>query len=369
MQKFFIIRFYFIGALLLALATAPQLSAQQLILPSHFANWTGQPGPEWVETEAPIQWVNLWKETGRTAGEFCEYTSGGNKLDVSLQKYHDPSSAYEVYTALINPEMHPSTVGIPSAIDNDHLLLLSGNIVLYIRGHQKASTADLQQLAEIVKRHSESTPLPPMRAYLPEGFADGTQRYALGPEGFTGALESLHRGEYSKLAAEAGFKSGAEAMLAKYRSGKDEAGLLLIEYPTPQLAGLHLKHLEQALSPETKAAGTTIERKASLLSIVLAPSSREYAQKLRDAVNYETEVTWNEPTHKLTDPPLLTTIAKIILTTGVFMVVAFVLGVAFGGVRVLTKIFFPGKVFDRPEQLDVLQLGLSSKRINSRDFY
>jgi hypothetical protein len=33
------------------------------------------------------------------------------------------------------------------------------------------------------------------------------------------------------------------------------------------------------------------------------------------------------------------------------------------------KKFFPGKVFDRPEQMDVLQLGLSSKRINSRDFY
>jgi len=46
-----------------------------------------------------------------------------------------------------------------------------------------------------------------------------------------------------------------------------------------------------------------------------------------------------------------------------------VLGVAFGGVRVLLKALFPGKFFDRPEQMDVLQLGLSSKRIDSRDFY
>ena len=51
------------------------------------------------------------------------------------------------------------------------------------------------------------------------------------------------------------------------------------------------------------------------------------------------------------------------------MVVAVVLGVAFGGVRVLAKIFFPGKFFDRPEQMYVLQLGLSGKRIDSRDFY
>jgi hypothetical protein len=51
------------------------------------------------------------------------------------------------------------------------------------------------------------------------------------------------------------------------------------------------------------------------------------------------------------------------------MVVAVVLGVAFGGVRVLAKTFFPGRFFDRPEQMDVLQLGLSGKRIDSRDFY
>src|SRR5207249_11630538 len=84
---------------------------------------------------------------------------------------------------------------------------------------------------------------------------------------------------------------------------------------------------------------------------------------------FRSNVTWNEPHQTVTDPPLLSTIAKIFIATGVFMVVAVVLGVAFGGVRVLAKILFPGKVFDRPEQMDVLQLGLSGKRINSRDFY
>ena len=46
------------------------------------------------------------------------------------------------------------------------------------------------------------------------------------------------------------------------------------------------------------------------------------------------------------------------------MVAAVVLGIAFGGVRVLTKRFFPGKVFDRPEQIEVLQLGISGKKID-----
>ena len=103
--------------------------------------------------------------------------------------------------------------------------------------------------------------------------------------------------------------------------------------------------------------------------MVLAPSSTEYAKNLREAANYETQVTWNEASQAATDPPITSTLVKIIMGTGVFMVVAVVLGIAFGGVRVVTKRFFPGKVFDRPNQMEVLQLGLSGKRIDPSDFY
>jgi hypothetical protein len=353
----------------LALAVAPWASAQQQVLPAHFSNWSGQPTQQWVETEAPLSYVNVWKETGRTTGEFCEYSSAGAKVDVALGKYRDPSSAYEAYTAYIRPAMQPSTLDKTSAVDGDRLFVLLGSFILEVRPTQAISTADLVTLVNSVSAHADQTPLPPIRMYLPKGFTDGTQKYTLGPAGFQNAFASLKREEFAGLASEAGFASGAEAILAEYRSGKKTAGLLLIEYPTPQLAEQHLRHLEQALSPAVKQAGTTIERRGSLLSVVLKASSAAYADSLRAALNYETSVTWNEPQHTITDPPLLTTVGKIFIATGLFMVVAVVLGAAFGGVRVLAKIFFPGKVFDRPEQMDVLQLGLSGKRINSRDFY
>jgi len=362
-------KFHLIGVLTLALAAAPHSSAQQQKLPAHFANWSGQPRPMWVETEGPLNYVDLWKETGRTPGEFCEYSSGGAKIDVDLQKYRDPSSAYEMYTALISPKMEPSTLGRTSAVDGDRLFVLLGSSILQVRPTPAISTADLVMLVNAVSAHADQTPLPPIRAYLPRGFIDGTQRYARGPAAFRNAIASLRQDEFANLVSEAGFNVNAEAMFAHYREGKDEAVLLLIDYPTPQLAEQHLRHLEQALSPVAKQARTTIERKGSLLSLVLRPSSAAYGDALRSSVNYETEVTWNEPRQTVSDPPLLSTIAKIFIATFVFMVVAVVLGVAFGGVRVLAKIFFPGKVFDRPEQMDVLQLGLSSKRINSRDFY
>jgi hypothetical protein len=360
---------FFITTLLLALAASPWASAQQTILPAHFGNWSGQPGPMWVETEAPSNYVDLWKETGRAPGEYCQYSAGSAKLDVSLQKYKDPSSAYEMYTALIRPDMHPSTLGRTSAVDGDRLFALLGAFILEIRPTPAISDADLAALVKSVSGHADPTPLPPIRAYLPRGFTDGTQRYARGPVAFGNAIASLKQDEFGNLVKEAGFNLNAEAMLAHYREGRDEAVLLLIDYPTPQLAEQHLRHLEQAISASAKQAGTTIERKATLLSLVLRPSSAAYGNVLRSAVNYETEVTWNEPHQTVTDPPLLTTVAKIFIATFVFMVVAVVLGVAFGGVRVLAKTFFPGRFFDRPEQMDVLQLGLSGKRIDSRDFY
>src|SRR5258708_7226145 len=362
-------KLHFIAGLSLALAAAPHSSAQQQRLPAHFASWSGQPSPMWVETEATSNYLDLWKETGRTPGEFCEYSSESAKIEVDLQKYRDPSSAYEMYTALIRPEMHPSTLNRTSAVDGDRLFVLVGSSILEVRPTSAISTEDLVTLVNSVAAHSDQTPLPPIRTYLPPEFIDGTQRYARGPAAFRSALASLKQDEFTNLASEAGFHLNAEAMFARYRAGKDEAVLLLIEYPTPQLAEQHLRHLEQAISPAAKQAGTTNERKASLLSLILKPSSAAYGNSLRNAVKYETEVTLNEPHQTVTDPPILTTLVKIILSTGVFMVVAVVLGVAFGGVRVLAKIFFPGKIFDRPEQMDVLQLGLSGKRINSRDFY
>jgi len=359
----------FIAALFLALAATSWASAQQQLLPAHFSNWSGEPAAEWVEPQTPQNYVRLWKETGRTTGEYREYSSGGAKIGVALEKYRDPSSAYEAYTAYIRPNMQPSVLDKTSAVDGDRLFVLVGSFVLQVRPTQAISTADLVTLVHLVSARSDKTPLPPTRAYLPQCFTDGTQKYTLGPDGFRVALESLGRSEYSALTEEVGFNSGAEAMLGQYQRGRDTALLVLVEYPTPQLAEQHLRHLQQAISESTKLSGVKIERQGSLLSLVLAPTSAAFAEDVRNAIRYGTQVTWNEPRHTITDPPWATILGKIMILTILFMVVAVVLGVAFGGVRLVTKIFFPGKVFDRPEQMDVLQLGLSGKRIDSRDFY
>jgi hypothetical protein len=278
---------------------------------------------------------------------------------MTLYTFRDSSGAYEAHTFLQSMAATMNTV---------NAVLLKSNLVLWIQGNSSPSPDDLKAFEAWEQSLSDKIPSPPISSYLPDKDKESLkERYALGPVGFRQAAGSLAGASFASLVDLVGFSSGAEAMFARYKSTRNEALLLLIDYPTPQLAEFHLRHLRRALLAANQ--GASIERKGSLLSIVLAPSSAEYAERLRSAVNYETQVTWNEPGATATDPPWSSVLAKIFLGTGVFMVVAVVLGVAFGGVRIVTKILFPGKVFDRPEQMDILQLGLSSKPIDSRDLY
>jgi hypothetical protein len=355
--------------LALALAGAPDCRAQskpQSMLPDRFGSWVASASPVKAKPAEPD--AALLTEAGLEESVTRPYANGSQTLNVNLERFHDPSGAYEAYTALLDTDLEPSTVGQLTAIGHGRLIMLIGNFLVNVEP-QLASTADLRQLLGFVRKSADTTPLPPIRAFLPQGFVDGTQRYALGPAAFQAALSKLRETEFSPLTKEVGFDFGAEAMFANYQKAKESAVFLLIDYPTPQLAEQHLRHLDAVLSPAEKQAGTTVERKGSLLSLVLRPPSAAFAAELRSGVHYQTEVTWNEPTHQLTDPPWVVILGRILIFTLLFMGLTVAVGAAFGGLRVLLKTFFPGKIFDRPGQMDVLQLGLSGKRIDSRDFY
>jgi hypothetical protein len=280
-------------------------------------------------------------------------------MPLTLYAFKDSSGAYEAFSFLN---------GLFATADTNHTVIVKGNLVLHI-ALLAQSSSEVSAVEKWLDSASDRVASPPIAGYMPEknGYPF-SERYALGPVAFRRATKDLGAEQVGTLTDVAGFDSHAEAMFAKYKSGKDEATLLLIDYPTPQLAELHMRHLSRALA-DAKMTTSSIERKGSLLSIVLAPTSAEYAEKLRGSVNYETQVTWNEARQTATDPPILSTVAKIFIATGVFMVVTVAIGIAFGGVRIITKRLFPGKVFDRKDQIEVLQLGLSSKPIDPSDMY
>jgi hypothetical protein len=346
-----------------ALLSGRSLYAQQSPLPKQFQNW------KLTNCVAKPVVPSISKEAGMREFSTCHFSAGDRVVLISGGRYRDPSSAFEAYTSQLRAGMVPTNVGQVSSFDKDGVIILQGSLVLSSTAN--VSKEDLSGLVKAIEAGSEKGPLPPVRTYLPKmGRVLGTERYALGPEALRAALSEVGQSAMTPLVDAAGFSSGAEAMLARYASrSKDGGVLVLVEYPTPQLAEQHIHHLEEALPAGAKEAGTVIERKGSLLSMVLSPSSPEYANELRAAVDYETQVTWNEASQTATDPPITSVMVKIFIGTGIFMVAAVVLGIAFGGVRVITKKFFPGKVFDRQNQMEVLQLGLSGKRIDPSDFY
>jgi hypothetical protein len=369
-------RHFCLFGLVLALAGVPRSSAQQhSVLPDQFAGWHLTRCVDMPNHPA------LSDEAGEKDFRSCQFFFAKQGVVISAGRYRDPSSAYELYTSLLAPSMSPSALGQFTAVDANKLIALIGDVVVQIDQPRNISTQDLQQLMTAVKAHAHESPLPPIRAFLPEeDLVNGTQRYALGGAGLRHALEpyvsfgsqtfeDAQREQYLHIAEQIGFSSGAETMLAQYRGKKGSAVLLLIDYPTPQLAELHLRHLQTALPDDAGAAKVSIERKGSLLSLVLTSSSQEYTDALRESINFHTQVTWNEPSATATDPPWSVILYRIFVGTGVFMVLAIVFGVMFGGLRVFVKRLFPGKIFDRPKNIEILQLGLSGKRIDPSDFY
>ncbi|HMI52422.1 MAG TPA: DUF6599 family protein, partial [Candidatus Saccharimonadales bacterium] len=356
-----------IFACLLTALAVPCAFAQS-ILPEKVGDW--RRGICAAEPARPA----LGQEAGLRNFSSCSFASGDNSITVTLGQYKDPSAAYEIYTSRITPQMSASTLAAKianTAINSEALVAQTGDYVMEVSSPRIISAGDLQELIEAIHQKADKTPLPNIRTFLPdEGKVDGSQRYAPGPQSFHLALQTLKADNYSFLEREIGFDPSAdvETMLARYRFKNNESAVLLALYPTPQIAERRLRHVNEVLAANGETR-TTFQRRGSLLFAALNASSAKYADALRNAVQYGTSVTWNEGSHELTDPPITSTVVKIIIATGVFMLVAIVLGIAFGGIRIIIKRLFPGKVFDRPQDIEVLQMGLSGKKIDPTDFY
>lgn len=367
----------FLGCVVAGVLCALGVAADAPLLPNQFGQWQAEAPAKSLRTQdlgpAWAKWPNgerVLTEAGLTRIEERTYRNGGEEAKLRAFVMRDPSSAFELYTFLLAPGMKDFGLGADSAQGDRDARFLVGNIV--VQGEIPANTkADsLRELLAELQSKADPTPLPPLKSYMPTHWRTfGSEKYALGPEAFRSAMSSLGQEASKDITEAVGFQNGAEAMLANYRGEHGSGVLLLLDYPTPQLAEQHLHHLEQALPEELKKAGVTVERKASLLSLVFAPTSPEHAQAIRDAVNYETQVTWNERGQRATDPPIFTIMYKIFLFTALFLGVATGIGIAFGGFRVIIKRLLPGKVFDRPENIEVLQLGLSGKKIDPTDMY
>ncbi len=323
------------------------------MLPNEFLGWRAEKAEKFSLAELGAfagEDAEVLRECGFLGAERKQFVHLGSleqtaHLTVEAVRLRDASGAYGVFTYYRQPGWRTESGKFHTAIGGGQGLLLRNSYLLRILGHEP-SMDELAKLASALPTF-EDEPLPPLREFLPpQDLVRGSLQYMMGPRAFARLVPQIP-------AASVGFNMGAEAQLAHYKlPGKAEMTLLLVLYPTPQIAQARIKQWG-----DLSARGIHGRRTGSLLSFVLDAPAQADADLLLSRLNYSMDVTWNEPVPKYHGPTLVELILNIFILCGILVVFAFASGVAFGGLRLLTKHFYPGRVFDR--DIEIIRLHLT----------
>jgi hypothetical protein len=280
----------------------------------------------------------------------------GRTLKIKTARFEDASGAYGAFTFYKMPQMLNERIGDQGASLNERVLFYRGNILVDAVFQQLSamSAAELRELAEALPRPGGSIAnLPGLPAYLPkESYIKNTAKYIVGPL----ALEA----NGSPLPVNyVDFTKGAEVVIGGYNLSGARATLMLISYPTPQIAATQLKQIESAQQTHQLDSIVTVKRTGPILVLASGPVSSGDAKSLVSDVNYDADVTWNERTNFTRRDNAANLIVGVILLAAIVCGISIVAGIAFGGFRLAMKRLLPGKVFDRPEDIEFISLHLS----------
>jgi hypothetical protein len=333
-------------------------------LPTVFAGWQQEASSLKIShnaAEADPTNTAVLKEYGLADFESATYTKDGDrKLSVRAIRFEDATGAYGAYTLYSQPGMQTEEIGRHGESAGDRVLFMQGNIVVEAKFDQvnAMSAAEMRELANDLPEPSGSLGQPPgLARWLPQpAFVEHSVKYAVGPKSYnvTGAPLPPSSIDFSK---------SPEILTALYKGDEGNARLTLIAYPTPQIAGAQLRNIEQnrAALQAAGAGDFQIKRTGPLLALVSGEVSPSEAKSLLGSVNYEANVTFDEPTFLSRKDNIGNLIVAVFGLIGLILAVAIVLGVAFGGIRVLLKRFYPDRFIDRPEDNAVITLNLGDQ--------
>jgi hypothetical protein len=346
-------------------APSPETPA---ILPQQFGGWQMQGQPQNSTDPASADPTNaaVLREYRLTDVSSAAYIrDDGRTLKIRAARFADASGAFGAYLFYLQPEMRKEKIGDQAASLDQRVLFYRGNVLvdaLFSR-ESPMSGAQLSELAGVLPRPSgNAANLPSFIEFMPQrGYIPNTQKYAMGPAALAALAPPVSGGLVD-------FGVSAEVSLGRYNTSSGEATLMLISYPTPQIAAEHLRRIDaahQLTQPQT--GGSTVEsvgpffdkRTGPIVAIASGPIADSDAKQLLGMVNYEANVTWNSPTSDPQVRDLYQLILNIVVLCAILGGLAIVAGVAFGGIRILMKRWYPNKVFDRPEQMEFISLHLT----------
>jgi hypothetical protein len=308
------------------------------------------------------------KEYGFQRLEKAAYTrDDGRNLTIKAAVFADASGAYGAFTFYYSAEMGEENIGGRAAFLNNRVLFYQGNVLVDAVFDKMSvmSASQLRVLAGLLPQSEGNKGSPPaLPAYLPKrGLENNTTKYILGPV-------TLDRVGSPLPGLLVDFKAGAEVVMGRYAATVGNATLMLIEYPTPQIAAERQRQIDASHQATQQQPGVAsiVEvgpffdtRTGPIIVIAAGPLSKSEARSLMSSISYEVDVTWNENTYANKKDNMANFLFNAIVLCGIVVGLALVAGIAFGGLRVIVKRFFPDSVFDRREAMEFISLHLEDE--------
>ena len=313
--------------------------------------------PGWSPVDKPIQYdeKNIEQLAGKRAASIKHYgligattqTWRGSDANVRVTLYEmlDASAAYGFFTVERNmdqPGFAMLSVGTEGFRAGNRSVFWHAKYVVQLDGNSTAADRLARIISENIFGRSRK---PPVSSHLPpENLVQGSERYVLDETG-------IGR-EVALDPKTVGFDDGVEIATADYRVGARTAHLVLLLYPTQQIAKKYADQWDVD-APNDRAFR---KRVGPLYALVRGTKDESVAGSILDGVNYESMVTWNEPRPDIALRDVILTIFSFI---GVALLFTLVAGLSFGGLRVFVKARYPDRVFDRADQMEIIQLKLT----------
>ena len=279
-------------------------------------------------------------------------------LTIAIYEMLDSVAAYGLFTYLM-PQTSEPLAGIGRAGAGTTREISFHQSKYYVVLSSETAAAVLRpSMLQISQTVSKSLPndfsYPMVASKLPaENRVRQSEKFVMGAKALS---QLLPLGDTDPF----GLSTGAEAAMAKYeQSGGESATLLLIHYPTQQLARRMLEAGCQQYASRYPSQPAFYKRDGPLVVLVLASNSPELATTLIEKVSYASMVTWDP---KVEPPSIGQVMVNIFIFCGIMLGITFVTGLAFGIARIVLKRYFPGRFFDRPETMEVIRLHLDDKK-------
>lgn len=322
--------------------TAVNLSPS--LLPEGFGDWHTSPAPG-----TGIAQPRFLAEANQAALQEAQpersvvhtYTRAGanaSPMQVTAIEFKDASGALSAFTVLEQPGMQEvKGLGRRAALGNDAVLFTTGASLAVAYPATATDVPALKALADTMPKPVGSKAMQPLLPTLlpTRGLQPASQRYALGPRSYMA--------EGGVLPANGlGWQQSAEAISGKYVDKRGAETLTLLLYPTPTIAGAHLRAVDNQLAglgPSFAKAKT--RRDGSLLILANGSFSPDAAQALVENIHLRQLVSTDKA---MPTPDVIETrktfglLANVIIFSGVLGIAALGVGLFLGGGRALVRI-------------------------------